>query len=656
MRTRSLFAGLLGAAVLAGPGAGTVLGAPTCATFERIPNPDLAGIEEATLTDVAARDGSAWAIGTLRKDGTTSAVPFVARLADDGWQFAHTPDLSHLAQPVFASIAAAPVGGAWVVGHRLDKPSGLAVPLVLRLNRGFWQEMTVTMASDPKGVVLHDVVVGGGLLRGAWAVGEAVSPHVGGTSPFVARFDGAQWAEFPFDGGSGRLFAVAEDGAGQAWAVGHETLPGTILPEITVAHIAHFDGKTWAGFKHPARRPGTTLHDVVALAADDVWAVGSDGSSGLFLHWDGREWTEQTLPGAAPLSVSGVSGKDVWAVGRSEHYHFDGQSWMTLPAGSDAGLVARRSIAVAGSCAVWTVGSVLENGREVPFAERVTGASVPELPAPPAAVTAAPLAHDKAAIEWKHAGGATAFLVERCDAEFAVCDLVSESVYNVVSKVAPSGTGGSYQDAGLKPQSYYTYRVRAANGAGISEPSDSVTIRTPMAPDVTLPAPPIVLPAEPDGTGPEKVIAPASVPPPARLRVRVAPTPEARRGIAPRTETRREETAAAPAREASAIAAPLPLADPNAVECTAATAEIAVLRGTRLGSRRLQVSFKDALGSNVDALCLPVKWMTVRPGAEVTVQPDRSGKYATVSGAPGRYAIRALAPNGVFAEARITLH
>ena len=539
MTTRSLTAGMLAVALLAAPGVATVQGAPVCGTFEVIPGPDTTA-GHATLKAVAALEGSAWAIGTLRKDASASPYPFVARLAADGWEFESTPDLSHLAEATFESIDAARLAGSWVVGHHRDKSSGLNAPLVLSLDGPFWKQMTVTMNGAVKGAVLRDVVV---LARNdVWAVGDATEPFSATTTPFVARYDGNEWTEVAIGGDPGRLVAIAQADGQKAWAVGHEI----VASSTTIARIAHFDGSAWTAIQHPAMRPGTSLNDVVAIAADDVWAVGTDGTSGLFLHWNGVQWSEHTvLNGADPVSVAGVSGDDVWAVGRSAYYHFDGQSWMTVPITNKPGQSVRTGMDVVGRCAVWTVGSFVDGQREFPLVERMKDPAVPQAPPAPVGVTATALAYNKAQVEWQHAGGATTFLVERCDDEAGACDLGSAAAYTVVAKV-PAGTSGRslHVDTPIKADRYFTYRVRAVNGAGESESSASATVRTPSAP---LPSPnPDVVPVPPttnapgsggaSDPGPDTVPAPPTSATPARIR---SPRRRRRRRTPVRTPSRR---------------------------------------------------------------------------------------------------------------------
>ena len=99
-----------------------------------------------------------------------------------------------------------------------------------------------------------------------------------------------------------------------------------------------------------AAKPGTyaDLVDLTSLAADNVWAVGSDLQRRLQVplveHWDGRAWSQVPAPnpgvkGGVLRKVSASSPNDVWAVGT--YYtqgktgnglveHWDGNSWSVV--------------------------------------------------------------------------------------------------------------------------------------------------------------------------------------------------------------------------------------------------------------------------------------------------------------------------------------
>ena len=50
-----------------------------------------------------------------------------------------------------------------------------------------------------------------------------------------------------------------------------------------------------------------------------------------------------------------------------------------------------------------------------------------------------------------------------------------------------------------------------------------------------------------------------------------------------------------------------------------------------------------------------MKWIKVKAEAPFTLESNRTGKFATVRGEPGIYAIRVLVPNGVSSDIVLTL-
>ncbi|AKU95107.1 hypothetical protein AKJ09_01771 [Labilithrix luteola] len=111
------------------------------------------------------------------------------------------------------------------------------------------------------------------------------------------------------------LHGVTDD---EVWAVGERGSVFRISNATSEPSIQAFNSQTQ-----------TTLHDVWALAANDVWAVGAAGTvrryRGGELAWEVAEGisTKATLRGVWASSAS-----DVWAVGDDATIlHFDGVAW-----------------------------------------------------------------------------------------------------------------------------------------------------------------------------------------------------------------------------------------------------------------------------------------------------------------------------------------
>jgi hypothetical protein len=124
------------------------------------------------------------------------------------------------------------------------------------------------------------------------------------------------------------LEAVAALDDDDVWAVG-----GHVVGPVSSPYAQHWDGTAWTSTKLdvPEGPIGiSSLYDIKAFAADDVWAVGSwMGEHPLVEHWDGQRWSMIAVPelgGSEGIltGVDGTSADDVWIVGqhrvdRQEH-------------------------------------------------------------------------------------------------------------------------------------------------------------------------------------------------------------------------------------------------------------------------------------------------------------------------------------------------
>jgi hypothetical protein len=120
----------------------------------------------------------------------------------------------------------------------------------------------------------------------------------------------------------------------------------------------------------------SVLNGVVAVGANDVWAVGDtlDGAT-LVEHWDGTAWSVVPSPTVLTQDVlagiTAVSPTDVWAVGqavdtggttpvtRTVTLHWDGASWSVVnsPNGPTGGTALFATSAVPATGRVWAVGA-----------------------------------------------------------------------------------------------------------------------------------------------------------------------------------------------------------------------------------------------------------------------------------------------------------
>jgi hypothetical protein len=170
-----------------------------------------------------------------------------------------------------------------------------------------------------------------------WAAG-----HTDVVDPVAAlfHFDGSAWSAVPGTFGSA-LTAVGGSGADDVWAVGRD---GT---------NAHFDGSAWSYFPTANR-----LASSWTAPAKDTWFAGRRST---IAHWDGTELS--AMLGAAPdsnnplslldlVSIAGDAQGNLWATASSEIIHFDGRLWSRSIDGRLVNQLAPKGFADAGLSAI----------------------------------------------------------------------------------------------------------------------------------------------------------------------------------------------------------------------------------------------------------------------------------------------------------------
>lgn len=197
-----------------------------------------------------------------------------------------------------------------------------------------------------------------------WAVGYRAITTRGAlySSTLAEHWDGTKWTGVPTpnpQGGCSAFSAVAAINPTDIWAAGEiyeQASCGYTTWRVKPGFLEHWDGTSWTIVNSPD--PATKVFKGLAgIAADDVWAVGyvysnlSYNTAPLIEHWDGSRWTVQssaTIQGAQQVylfAITAVAADDIWAVGSyssatkanapfSEHW--DGTAWKVVPV-PDAG-------------------------------------------------------------------------------------------------------------------------------------------------------------------------------------------------------------------------------------------------------------------------------------------------------------------------------
>ncbi|MGZ5213550.1 MAG: hypothetical protein ACXWEG_10715 [Actinomycetota bacterium] len=272
--------------------------------------------------------GAAWlsiaAAGAMVMGGASIGVArsAVMRVCGAAWTAAPQPAIS--GSGGLEDVAATSSTDAWAVGHRFDPTDQTTHPLIEHHDGTSWT-LAASM-EDPSMVQSLLLGVDARTTTDAWAVGYGFgSNNLART--LVERWDGSVWTRVvsPNAGhpANGELSGVVALAADDAWAVGAYGDGG---PSRTL--IEHWDGTAWTTVPSPNKGPfPNSLSSVAAVSPDDVWVVGTWFTKAfddrtLTLHWDGTSWHRVKSPNAGPtsaandlVSVSAVATDDVWAVG-----------------------------------------------------------------------------------------------------------------------------------------------------------------------------------------------------------------------------------------------------------------------------------------------------------------------------------------------------
>jgi len=267
-----------------------------------------------------------------------------------------------------------------------------------------------------------------------WAVGNSLRhvPGISGNDQFslAMHWNGADWSIVPAPSPSPAagltwidLHAVAAADPNDVWAVGQKNDVG--LGGFVGTHVMalHWDGTDWTEIELPDPDPassplqgasGDKLHDVAAIAPDDVWMVGSwfrflpsDAViwPGVAMHWDGSSIEIFEPPFITPTggqqlnAVSAVATNDVWAVGsgggnESYIFHFDGSAWSHVPGPAPGTSHALADVVALSANDVWAGGYYSDAGGTYPLMLHWNGSSWTQVSSPAGGSDFAVLASD----------------------------------------------------------------------------------------------------------------------------------------------------------------------------------------------------------------------------------------------------------------------
>jgi hypothetical protein len=356
---------VLASGLLAGPPAGAVT-AGACRSWNgsQPVNPSPNGLNQLeSIAAVSACD--VWAVGSTDPGNGSGEQAVIEHWTGGAWAVSQIPPLAGVSRIELSGVSAS-ASGAWAVGDATNSGTGVARTLTLHWDGAHWARV-----ASPNPDNLNDHLESVDVLSAsdAWAVGSAS----GDTAPLALQWNGSQWVsrQFPPGGGHVELIAVSAVSDSDVWALGQA---GPAGPPV----MYHWDGSHWIQ-KTLTVPPGGQLTGLTAVAGNDAWAAGFQGTSlqqTLVMHWDGSGWNPVPSPNPGNhnqdenelLGMASSAAGDVWAAGIYQQQggpdhpfvlHWDGRSWagaaVNAPGQGTGNFLY--GVAVSGPGQVWTAGS-----------------------------------------------------------------------------------------------------------------------------------------------------------------------------------------------------------------------------------------------------------------------------------------------------------
>jgi hypothetical protein len=343
------------------------------ATWAVVTTPNTAG-EDNRFNGVDARSGSdAWAVGSSRAAWNTPTAALVARWNGSAWSLVSTPAVSGAA---LNGVDGSGATNVWAVG------AAGSAPLIERWNGTAWSVVASGAPAGSTGARLRGVKVLSA--SDAWAVGDYSMSTNPGARTFILRWNGSAWTHVASpnpDSLQNLLVAVDGLAANDLWALGNMGNDG--YGGDTVAGLMlRWNGSTWtqvalpSGGGFPSGFSTRKLHDLAVVASNDVWAVGTAFSFSSFsfvpyyVHWNGQNWVEGTLPNpgmGAFRTVNALSATKVYAFGSEGSQglvaRWNGSAWSRETPPTNGSLVDAAPVSPS---TIWAVGWTLNasnNGR-----------------------------------------------------------------------------------------------------------------------------------------------------------------------------------------------------------------------------------------------------------------------------------------------------
>lgn len=333
-----------------------------CGVWTPEPVPTLPGAVQTRLRDVEVlAPDDIWAVGdAVVRTSVNNEFERTLTLHFDGdaWSVIPSPNpepFTNAGGLALHAVAALAPDDVWAAGSKLSNDqAGFLDPqiLVLHWDGVAWREVPAPVPVNGSGWVRDILALAADDI---WFVGgwSAATPQGGAARTALAmHWDGAGFeilpTPYPANDNGYALESVSAVAPDDIWAVGRGQGPG---PDVTMdPYLIHWDGATWSYDSYDAPFGGHEMYDVVALAADDVWATGS-----LRLHYDGESWS----PVEGVINRRGLlalAPDDLRAFG-SGIDAYDGEAWRSVDTLASLQVLNLEAMARVQDCELLAVGS-----------------------------------------------------------------------------------------------------------------------------------------------------------------------------------------------------------------------------------------------------------------------------------------------------------
>jgi hypothetical protein len=265
-------------------------------------------------------------------------------------------------------------------------------------------------------------------------------------TPGAARASSTAWYQVYQSGFTGGFNQIAAISPSNIWAVG--TADNAAGKFVYQPFIRHFNGTGWQAITIP-NSSGSTSDWVTASAGNDVWVGGMKNSgvaTTVAYHWNGARWGKVPMPAMTAIGdVVALAPNNVWAIGNSgtmpyDVFHWNGTKWQGYLIDTLNFVAQGLSASAAGN--IWVSGFSYSGSRQVISAYEWNGSAwhAVSMPHPVISETDPTVTAVSPSNVWIGWDGATKAYALHWDGH--AWHTVTGSYYANTGDIVPDGKGG----------------------------------------------------------------------------------------------------------------------------------------------------------------------------------------------------------------------